>query len=379
MSDAASLIARAHAFRREVVDPNAAAWERARKPPVDALRMAADAGFLGVDVPREAGGLGLGYAAKLALAEAIAEGDMAFSFSLVNTHNCAAKLARDGTDAHRRTHVPALLAGERFGCAGLTEPGAGSDFASIRTFAKRVSGGWVLNGEKAWITNAAFADLAVTYAQTEEGARGRGIACFLVDASKDGFERRPAFQLFGGHAIGVGGFALTDYFVPDADVLHPPGEAFKAALASINGARTYVAGMCAAMLKRSLGIATAHGQQRQTFGQPLIRHQGWRWQLADVANDWQALRLLTDAACAAIAGGGDAILPAAHAKKFAARVAGPGITACIQAMGAEGLRDDHPLGRHLAGAKIAAYVDGSTEIQNERIGEALPRLFADGD
>ncbi len=376
MSGYAELIERAHAFRREVVDPNAAAWERDRKPPLDALRMAAEAGFLGIDVPVEAGGLGLGYGAKLALVEAIAEGDMPFSFSMVNTHNCAAKLARDGSDEHRATHVPALLQAEKFGCAGLTEPNAGSDFAAIETTARKVDGGWVLNGEKAWITNAAFADLFVVYAQTDPGARGRGIACFLVEADKEGFERKPAFQLIGGHAIGAGGFAMHDYFVADKDVLHPPGEAFKAALGSINGARTYVAGMCCAMLKRSLAIAVAYGQERQTFGQPLLKHQGWRWQLVDVANDWQALRLLTDRACAAIeAGGDDAILAAAQAKKFCARVTVPGVTACIQAMGANGLRDEHPLGRHLAGAKIAAYVDGSTEIQNDRIGAALPEMF----
>ncbi|MEQ9639645.1 MAG: acyl-CoA dehydrogenase family protein [Alphaproteobacteria bacterium] len=376
MSQAAELIERARAFRREVVDANAAAWERERKPPLDALRMAAEAGFLGTDVPVEAGGLGLGFAAKLAMVEAIAEGDMPFSFSLVNTHNCAAKLARDGTGEHRATHVPALLKAEKFGCAGLTEPNAGSDFAAIQTMAKKVDGGWVLNGEKAWITNAAFADLFVVYAQTDPGSRGRGIACFLVEADKPGFERQPAFQLFGGHAIGAGGFAMKDYFVADKDVLHPPGEAFKAALGSINGARTYVAGMCCAMLKRSLAIAVAYGQERETFGQPLLKHQGWRWQLADVANDWQALRLLTDRACSAIESGGDeAILAAAQAKKFCARVTVPGVTACIQAMGAYGLRDDVPLGRHLAGAKIAAYVDGSTEIQNERIGAALPEMF----
>jgi alkylation response protein AidB-like acyl-CoA dehydrogenase len=158
-------------------------------------------------------------------------------------------------------------------------------------------------------------------------------------------------------------------------VLHPPGQALKAALASINGARAYVAAMCCGMLQASLETAVRYTQQRKTFGQPVIEHQGVRWKLADAATDLEAARLLCYRAARLIDTGGDAVLPAAYAKKFATDMAVQRIADCIQAMGANGLRADYPLARHLAGAKIAAYTDGSIEMMNERIGAGLASVF----
>ena len=181
--------------------------------------------------------------------------------------------------------------------------------------------------------------------------------------------------MHGGHAIGVGGFRLVDYIAPDEALLHPPGAAFKAALAGINGARAYVAAMCCGMLHASLETAVRYTQQRKTFGQKVIDHQGVRWKLADAATQLEAARLLTYRAAQLIDAGKDAVLPAAYAKKFATDMAVQRIADCIQAMGANGLRADYPLARHLAGAKIAAYTDGSIEMMNERIGVALPQVF----
>ena len=125
-------------------------------------------------------------------------------------HILSARLARAGTQALRERYLPPLLKAERIGAAALTEPQAGSDFAAIKTSARKVAGGWILNGEKAWIANGALADVIVTYAQTDPARRGRGIACFLVDGTRAGFERKAPYALMGGHAIGVGGFAIRD-------------------------------------------------------------------------------------------------------------------------------------------------------------------------
>jgi alkylation response protein AidB-like acyl-CoA dehydrogenase len=268
-----------------------------------------------------------------------------------------------------------MIAGEVIGCAGLSEPGVGSDFGGLEMSAVKVEGGWKLNGAKAWITNAAVAGLSVAYAQTDRTQGYRGIACFAIEADRPGFYRDKPFELHGGHAIGVGGFRLVDYIAPDEAVLHPPGQAFKAALAGINGARAYVAAMCCGMLQASLETAVRYTQQRRTFGQPVLAHQGVRWKLVDAATDLEAARLLTYRAARLIDEGGDAVLPAAHAKKFATEMAVRRIADCIQAMGANGLRAEYPLARHLAGAKIAAYTDGSIEMMNERIGAGLPQVF----
>ncbi len=364
-------------FRREVVDPNAATWERERRVPLEAIRAAAEIGLTGLQVPTEFGGQGLAYRDKLAMIDILSRTSMAFAFSLVNTHNVAVHIASAGTDDHRERFLPDLLAGKRLGSSALTEPGAGSDFASISTTATKVDGGWRLNGEKAWITNAAVSDVLICYAQTKPGSGGAGIASFLVDGTAAGFERSAPFDLYGGNAIGTGGFILNDYLASDEDLFAPAGEAFAYALGSINGARTYVAAMCCSMVRASLGLAVEYGAQRTTFGVPLLDHQGLAWSLASVANQLEAAQLLTDKAAELIDSGENkaAMLPAAHAKKFATEMAEPSISACIQAMGAEGLRDIHPLGRHLAAARIANYVDGSTEIQNERIARTLIQTY----
>jgi alkylation response protein AidB-like acyl-CoA dehydrogenase len=129
------------------------------------------------------------------------------------------------------------------------------------------------------------------------------------------------------------------------------------------------------MVEAALRCAVSYGTERRTFGASLIEHQGLRWSLADVATDLEAARLLTWRAARLIAAGEDAMLAAAHAKTFAARMAVTRISDCMQAMGAAGLRDELPFGRHLAGARIAHYVDGTTEMQNERIGATLAKTY----
>ena len=370
-SEEAALVERAKQFAREVVMPNAARWERERRMPLDALKQAAALGFARIEVPTALGGLGMSFFAKLRVVEELSHACMAFAFSLVNLHNCAWRIALEANPDHVARYLPALMRADRLGGAALSEPGAGSDFAAIQTAARKVEGGWRLNGEKAWITNAAHGDVYATYVQTDPGARGRGIACFLVDGTRSGFERVPPFQLMGGHAIGAGGFRLVDYFAPDGDLLYPPGAAFKAALTGINGARTYVAAMCCGMLEEALACALRYGAARKSFGARLVDHQGIRWKLAKVANDLEAARLLTYHAAAIIDAKGDALLAAAHAKKFASEMIVERLSDCMQAMGAAGLREDHPIGRHIALARIANYVDGTTEIQSERIGAVL--------
>ena len=358
---------RAAAFAASHVAPSAALWAREGRMGLEALAAAAKAGLLGLEVPQAMGGEGLGFRAKMAMAEALAAESWDFAFSLVNTQNVGAKLARDSAPALAQTYVPALMRGERVGATALTEPGAGSDFAAIRTRAVAEGDGWRLDGEKAWITNAAVADVFVTYVQTDPEKGWRGVACFLVDGTRAGFSRAPVEALSGGMAIGAGGFRLDGYRASAAEMLHPPGEAFKQAMGSVNGARTYVAGMCCAMVEKCLGVAIDYGKARSAFGRPIIANQGLRWLLADVATDLEAARLLVDKAAALVEQGTDAALAAAHAKKFATRMAVVRISDCMQAMGAAGLREDYPFLRHLASARVANYTDGSTEMQNERI------------
>ena len=361
------------AFAQDVVRPSAPRWERERRIGREAIAAAAAIGLTRIEVAHEHGGLGLPFSSKARAADVLGAADFAFTMSLINTQNIAGKLLREASPEVASRYVPGLLRGHLIGCTALSEPGAGSDFASISTLATRTDNGWRIDGEKAWITNASDADVAIVYAQTEPGSGGRGIAGFLVDASRPGFVREPAFALCGQHAIGTGGFRLEAYEAADDEMLQPPGRAFKAALASINGARTYIAAMCCGMVGEALAVALEYGERRRTFGVALADHQGWRWRLAEAASELAACRLMVARAASLIDTGADAQLDAAQAKWLSTRMAQQQIPALAQAMGAEGLREHLPFGRHLIGARVAAFVDGSSEMLLERICAVLRR------
>jgi alkylation response protein AidB-like acyl-CoA dehydrogenase len=364
-------IERARHFAEASIGPYAKQWEYARGSPREALQSACREGFAAVELARESGGLGLIYSAKMRMAEEFSKHDLAFTFALMQQHNVIVRLAESAHQDVTQRLVAPMLEGELIGCTAMTEPAAGSDFAAIATRACKVAGGWLLDGEKAWISNASVADVCLTYAQTDPALGKEGIACFVVEANCDGFTRLPAYDLHGCHAIGVGGFALNACFVPDAMLLYPPGRGFKAAMQAVNRARVHVAAMNAGMLDASLAAALHYGAGHHAFRQPLLDFQGLRWSLVDVATDLEALRLLTYRGARLIDSGGDAQEAAAMAKKFGNDCALRGIAACIQAMGANGLRAEFPLSRHLAAAKLLCYTDGSTEMMNERIGHLL--------
>jgi alkylation response protein AidB-like acyl-CoA dehydrogenase len=361
------IFTKAEAFARDHLAPNAARWHREGRMQVEALRAAAADGLLGFQTSRAWGGSEISFAEKLRLLETLSRHSYDFAFGLTNSAGCCARIAQEMPRDVAERYVPAMLKGERFGGSALSEPGAGSDFAGIRTRATREGSDWILNGEKGWITNAAFGDVFITYAQTDANAGWRGIASFLVDGRREGFSRTPAEALAGGGLIGAGGFKLANYRVRADEVVSLPGEAFRRAMAGVNQARTYVAAMCCAMVEVCLETAIAYGKERQAFGTPLAAKQGWRWTAADIATDIEASRLLVTKACDLIARGEDAALASAHAKKFATRMAVQRISDACQLMGAAGLREEFPFLRHLASARVASYTDGSTEMQNERI------------
>ncbi len=372
------LAANAAAFTRDIVVPNAAAWERERRFPIEAYRAAAERGLATMMVPPELGGGGHSPAATVAALEEIASGCFALALSLEVQNNFADSLARRGTPALIERFLPGVVAGQRIAAFLLTEPGAGSDVAAIATTATRDGDDWVIDGEKAWIINAAVADTLLVYAQTDAAQGWRGIAAFLVDGATPGIERTPAYGLMGGHAMGTGGFVFSDCRVGgDALLVGGPGEAFKEALAVIDVARVGVAALCCGMMRAGLDCALAYAAERRAFGQATLDFQGLQWMLADVATDLEAARLLTAAAAAAV-DRGEGTIAAAHAKKFATRAALKGLADCMQVMGAAGFHEDYPLARHLTCAKMAQYIDGTTEIQNVVIARDLMRRVAAG-
>lgn len=366
----------ARAFARDVIEPNAGTWEAAGGVPREAFREAAARGLCRLTVPASMHGHGLGMPAMALVVETLAATCMASAFALTVHNNLARGITRSASTPQRERWLPGLTTGEQIGAFLLTEPQGGSDAAAMTTTARRYDHGWRLDGAKAWVSNATTADLLSVYAQTDASAGWHGIACFIVEADAPGVIREPAYRLLGGHALGTGAFRFDGCRVGADGVLVGPGEGFKAALAGIDFARITVAAMCCGMLGRSLDVALEHCGTRRTFGKAVLEHQAVQSLLADAATDLEAARLLTAHAAAVLDDGtGRHTLAAAHAKKFATRVALSRIADCMQAMGANGLRTDYPLARHLTAAKMAQYLDGTTEIQNVVIGRAITRPY----
>src|SRR5260221_149865 len=200
-ADERALVDSAARFRRDHGAPRGAGWECARQMRRKSLGEAARLGLCAIEVPRAQGGRGAGFAAKALIAEELARSCMAFAFSLINTQNVGARIAGGGWTPQIARYLAPLLAGELIGATSLTEPQAGSDFPAITTTARRAGSGWVLDGEKAWLTNAALAEVIIVYAKTDAAPGSDGIAAFLVDARAPGFERLPPYALMGGQGL----------------------------------------------------------------------------------------------------------------------------------------------------------------------------------
>ncbi len=367
----AEIVERARVWAADSVAPIAESWETDRRFAEEGFRAASEAGLTGLLVPVEDGGEGLGPVCLARVVEEAAAVDLCAAFSLVVHNNLAGAVARRGSDELRARYLSDLVSGAKLGAFLLTEPGVGSDAAAITTTATRTADGWVLNGAKGWITNAAEADVLSVYATTEPGAGHGAIAAFLVPADHAGVELEPAYQLFGGHGLGTAGFRLDDCEVDDSTLFIGPGEGFRAAMEGIDLARVLVGAMCCGMMRAGLETASGYVGERTAFGGPLSDLQAVRFKLADVATDLEATRLLTYRAARMLQDGLDAPVNAAHAKKFAARAAERRLADCMQVMGAAGARRDHCLPRHLAAARLTHYLDGATEIQDVVISRSL--------
>lgn len=374
-SEEQHLLEAAAAFTREDVAPHAADWENERRVPLEAYRKAADLELTGMILPLDLGGKGVSNIAAARILEEIATGCLAFAMGLWVQNNVANGLVRNGTRDQIDRFVPALLKADRLGSFCLTEPHAGSDAAAIATEAKQEGSEWVLTGEKAWVVHGTVADILCVYCQTDQEQGWNGIMALIVEGDTPGFEREDPFPLMGAHALGTNGVRFDHCRVPDGNVLAGPGEGFKAAMAGINRARTFIAAMCCGVLRESLRVAVDYAADRQAFGQAVLDFQGLQWHLSDVATDLEAARHLTYHAATALDRGEKSIVEAAHAKKFASTVALTGISECMEAMGANGFRTDNPLARHMANAKMTQYLDGTTGIQNVIIGRRLQDTY----
>ena len=361
---------------REVID-RARDNDRAEKFDRELASMLGEMGYLGAPVAEAYGGRGLDYVAYGLIVEQIGRGDSAARTVVsVQTSLVCGSIERWGTEEQKQRWLPSLCSGEALGCFGLTEPDTGSDAASLRTRAERTDGGWVLNGQKMWISLGNFAEVALIFAQTEPGSGPKGLACFLVPTASDGFSTQEIHGKLGLRASDTASIALDGVEVPDDAMLGAVGEGFKVAMSALDSGRYSVAAGCVGICDGCVDSSVAYSTERQQFGVPLARFQLVQELIADMVVKRDAARLLVWRAGILKDQGQPSTIETSIAKLYATESAVECANAAIQVHGGSGYVDDHPVERYLRDARVTTLYEGTSQIQKLIIGRDATGISA---
>ena len=332
-------------------------------------------GFLGVLVPPEYGGAGLDYVAYALIVEELNRGDASVGITMW-AHNslCTNHIALFGSKALKEKFLPRLASGEMLGAWGLTEPGSGSDAAALRTRAELRGEQWVLNGSKAFITNASVGEVAVVMARTDPEKRSRGISAFVVEKGTPGFAASRPYRKLGLHASDTAELTFEDARVPGASLCGERGMGFINAMQVLEGGRIAMAAMAVGIAQAALDQAVKYMKQRTAFGQTLAEFNGLQGMIAEVATEVDAARLLTLQAAYLKDQGKPAMHTAAMAKLFASEAAMKAATKAVQIHGGAGYITEFPVERIFRDAKLTEIGEGTSEIQRMVIAREILHL-----
>jgi alkylation response protein AidB-like acyl-CoA dehydrogenase len=317
-----------------------------------------------VNVPAELGGAEAGaVAATLALTE-IAAVDCAVAVTLGVTNMVGETVARYGTEAQKRAHLPRLASGELVaGAFALSEAQAGSDPAAMTTRAVRRGDHWVIDGEKQWISSGDVAGLLIVWARTDPAGGSRGVTAFLVPRGTPGLTVGRHEQKMGLRASTTVALSFEGCAVPDADRLGAPGEGLRIALAALDGGRIGIGAQATGTIRASLDASVRYAKERITFGAPIAEHQAIRFMLADMATEGETARLLTLRAAALKEAGQPFGREATMAKLWGSEAAQRAVSRAVQIHGGYGYTDAFPVERYFRDARVQTIYEGTSEIQ----------------
>jgi butyryl-CoA dehydrogenase len=316
----------------------------------DLVSKIADQGYLGAIVPQEYGGAGLDYVTYAVVVEEIGRHDSAMRTVIsVQTSLVCSSILRWGSEEQKRRHLPKLCSGEWLGCFGLTEPDTGSDAANQKTRARKTDGGWVLSGNKMWISLGNHAKVAMIFAQTDPEKKHRGLACFLVPTDTPGFSTQEIHGKMGLHGSDTASIALDDVEVPD-DALMAAG--------------------CVGVCQGSLDHSVAYAKEREQFGRPIASFQLVQAMIADMRVQTDAARLLVYRAGVLKDQGKPSTTETSIAKLYATEAAQNCSHLAIQVHGGSGYVDDHPVERYFRDVRVTTLYEGTSQIQKLIIGRA---------
>ncbi|MCA3739360.1 acyl-CoA dehydrogenase family protein [Phenylobacterium sp.] len=360
--DQAAIQAAARTFAEAELGPHSARWDEDREFPVETLRAAAALGFAGLYVREEVGGSGLGRLDAALVFEELSRGDVSVA-AYISIHNMVSwMIDRFGDDAQRQLWLPRLSTMELLSSYCLTEPGAGSDAASLSTRAVRDGDDYVLTGAKAFISGAGTSDLYLVMARTGEGG-ARGVSAFVVEAGTPGLSFGAQERKMGWNAQPTAMVHFDGVRVPAENRIGAEGEGFRFAMAGLDGGRINIAACSLGGAGLALDTAREHLSARRQFGRPLADFQALQFRLADMATELEAARLMVRRAAFALdAGDPDATLYCAMAKRFATDGGFEVANQALQLHGGYGYLRDYPLERIVRDLRVHQILEGTNEI-----------------
>jgi acyl-CoA dehydrogenase len=356
------------------IAPHVDEWEQAREFPRELFARCGELGFLGLKYPEELGGQGGDYVHDAVWIEELsrsgASGGVGAGLG-AQTGIATPPIFNFGTpEQHERWLRPAIR-GELIGALGITEPGAGSDVASIRTFARKVPGGYVVNGGKTFITNGVRADFLVCAVRTtEEGGHG-GLSFLVLEREMPGYEVTGKLEKLGWHASDTGELSFTDVEVPDENLLGEQDRGFYLIMANFSWERLLMALGAVGGMQRVFATTLEYAKQREAFGRRIGRFQAIRHKLAEMSTKIEAARSLTYHALRLFAAGEDPIREVTMAKLFTQRAMVEVADECVQIHGGYGYMREYGVERALRDARLGPIGGGTDEIMKEILGRQL--------
>jgi alkylation response protein AidB-like acyl-CoA dehydrogenase len=361
-------------FAEKEIRPHVMEWDEKQIFPIDVLKKLGQLGFLGVLIPTEYGGAGLGYTEYVTIVEELSRVDGSIGIS-VAAHNslCTGHIYTCGTEDQRRRFVGPLAKGEKIGAWSLTEPEAGSDAGGTQTVARRDGDHWILNGQKTFTTHGNYGDICVAMAVTDKSVGHHGISAFILEKGMPGFFPGKKENKLGLRASDTSTVVFEDCSVPKENLLGEPGEGFIDALKILDGGRISIAALAVGMAQGAYEAALHYAKQRKQFGRPIAEFQAIQFKLADMATEIDAARLLTHRAAWMKEQGMQTTAYASMAKLYAGEVAVRVANECVQVHGGYGFIKEYPAEKFYRDVKLCTIGEGTSEIQRLVIAREILR------
>lgn len=351
-------------FAQQYIQPYVMEWDESQTFPIEVFKKAGELGFMGVLVPEELGGSGLGYHEYIAILEEISKVDPSIGLS-VAAHNslCTNHILSFGNEEQKQRWIPKLATAEWIGAWGLTEHNTGSDAGGMNTTAVKDGDHWVLNGAKNFITHGKSGDIAVVIARTGEKGDSHGMTAFAIEKGTPGFTSGKKENKLGMRASETAELIFSDCRIPDANRLGEIGDGFIQSMKVLDGGRISIGALSLGVAKGAYEAALQYSKERVQFGKPISQFQGISFKLADAATEIEAAELLLHKSAFLKNEGRPVTKLGAMCKMFASEICVKIANDAVQIHGGYGYTKDFPVEKFYRDSKLCTIGEGTTEIQ----------------